>query len=62
MRIESVKLVGREPVYNLEVDEYHNFSVNGGYIVHNCMDAMRYFVSTILGRQVVSVKRRPRGV
>ncbi|MCD7916869.1 MAG: hypothetical protein LUF84_00125 [Clostridiales bacterium] len=28
----------------------------------HCMDAMRYFVSTILGRQVVSVKRRPRGM
>ncbi len=28
----------------------------------HAMDAMRYFVSTILGRQVVSVKRRPRGM
>ncbi|MCD8381527.1 MAG: PBSX family phage terminase large subunit [Clostridiales bacterium] len=28
----------------------------------HCMDAMRYFVSTILGRQIVSVKRRPRGI
>ncbi|MCD8050938.1 MAG: PBSX family phage terminase large subunit [Clostridiales bacterium] len=28
----------------------------------HCMDAMRYFSRTILGRQVVSVKRRPRGL
>lgn len=28
----------------------------------HCMDAVRYFVSTILGRQVVGVGKRPRGV
>ena len=37
---------GTEPVYNLEVADNHNFAVNGGLIVHNCMDAMRYFVKT----------------
>ena len=44
--IKSVKKCGKEPVYNMEVDGYHNFSVNGGIIVHNCMDATRYFVNT----------------
>jgi PBSX family phage terminase large subunit len=37
---------GAEPVYNMEVADNHNFAVNGGLIVHNCMDAMRYFVKT----------------
>lgn len=32
----------------MEVEHHHNFSVNGGLIVHNCMDAIRYFVNTIL--------------
>ncbi|GAA0115724.1 hypothetical protein UT300016_14510 [Clostridium senegalense] len=32
----------------MEVKDHHNFSVNGGLIVHNCMDAMRYFIYTIL--------------
>lgn len=45
--ITVVKPIGRQPVYNMEVDEYHNFSVNGGIIVHNCMDATRYFVKTM---------------
>lgn len=31
----------------MEVDEVHNFSVNGGIIVHNCMDSARYFVQTV---------------
>lgn len=26
----------------MEVDKYHNFAVNGGLIVHNCMDCLRY--------------------
>ncbi len=35
-----------KPVYNLTVDETHNFAVNGGLVTHNC-DAMRYFVQTV---------------
>ena len=38
---------GAEPVYNLEVDDNHNFAINGGLIVHNCMDSARYFVQTM---------------
>lgn len=34
-------------MFNMEVDGNHNFAVNGGMIVHNCMDAMRYFVRTM---------------
>lgn len=37
---------GYADVYNMEVSGTHCFSVNGGIIVHNCMDAMRYFVMT----------------
>ena len=44
--IRSIKKIGREPVYNMEVDDNHNFAINGGLIVHNCMDALRYFVKS----------------
>lgn len=37
---------GCEDVYNMEVSGTHCFAVNGGIIVHNCMDATRYFVKT----------------
>lgn len=40
--VKSVKFVGREDVYNMEVKDHHNFSVNGGLIVHNSIDAIRY--------------------
>lgn len=26
----------------MEVDRQHNFAVNNGVIVHNCIDALRY--------------------
>ena len=37
---------GVADVYNMEVEDNHNFAVNGGIIVHNCMDSTRYFVKT----------------
>lgn len=46
VKISDIRLAGNRPVYNMEVEEYHNFSINGGIIVHNCMDAVRYFVNT----------------
>lgn len=49
-KVNTVKVVGvsldtQEDVYNMTVDDNHNFSVNGGIITHNC-DAMRYMVKT----------------
>ena len=45
--IKSIELDGNEDVYNLEVADNQNFAVNGGLIVHNCMDSARYFVQTM---------------
>ena len=44
--IKAIKKIGTADVYNMEVKDNHNFAINGGLIVHNCMDAMRYFVKT----------------
>lgn len=46
MKIASVVECGEEDVYNMEVADNHNFAINGGVVVHNCMDAMRYWVKT----------------
>lgn len=45
--VSKIEPAGKQPVYNLEVDDYHNFAVNGGVIVHNCMDSLRYFCQTV---------------
>lgn len=44
MKIKSVTKVGVEPVYNMTVDEHHNYMIHGGVILKNC-DALRYFAS-----------------
>lgn len=43
-KIKSIEPIGQENVYNMEVEDHHNYSVNGGLIIHNC-DAIRYFIA-----------------
>lgn len=31
----------------MEVEDNHNYLANGGIVIHNCMDATRYFVNTM---------------
>ena len=38
----KITKIANEDVYNMEVENYHNFAVNGGLVVHNCMDCLRY--------------------
>lgn len=44
--IKGVRKITPEPVYNMEVEDNHNFAVSDGLIVHNCQDCTRYFVQT----------------
>ena len=46
--VAKIEVEPNEDVYNMEVIGTHNFAVNGGVIVHNCMDDVRYFVNTVL--------------
>lgn len=48
VQIAKIEVDNREDVFNMEVADNHNFSVNGGLIVHNCMDETRYFCATTL--------------
>lgn len=45
--VKAIRKIGTADVYNMEVQDNHNFAINGGLIVHNCMDATRYFVRTM---------------
>lgn len=42
MKVKSVEPAGTTDVYNMEVDDTHNFLIQGGVVAHNCMDAWRY--------------------
>ena len=58
-KIKSIKYVGKKPVYNMNVEDLHNFLIQGGIVSHNC-DALRYFcvywinpaVSVKTGKQI----------
>lgn len=47
VRIAKIEKDILDDVYNMEVEDNHNFAINGGLIVHNCMDETRYFVKTM---------------
>ena len=59
MLVKSIKPAGIEPVYNMTVEEYHNYLIHGGVILKNC-DAARYFaVTRTLGAERVDVPEEP---
>lgn len=42
MKIKKITSAGLEPVYNMTVDRFHNYLIDGGTILKNC-DSLRYF-------------------
>lgn len=43
MKVKRITHVGKADVFNMEVDETHDFVIQGGVISHNCADETRYF-------------------
>ena len=43
MRVKSVTYAGKADVFNMEVEDTHDFVIQGGVISHNCADEVRYF-------------------
>ena len=42
VRVSKVEPTGTADVYNMEVEDTHDFAVGNGIIAHNCYDAWRY--------------------
>lgn len=42
MKVKSVTYAGKADVFNMEVEDTHNFVIQGGVISHNCADEVRY--------------------
>ena len=40
-KVKSIERIGKKPVYNLYVEDTHNFLIQGNVVSHNC-DAVRY--------------------
>lgn len=41
----------------MEVERYHNFAVNGGLIVHNCIDSARYALNPEIARRMAETRK-----
>lgn len=42
MKVKSIRPCGSADVFNVEVEDTHDFAVANGVIVHNCYDMLRY--------------------
>ena len=50
VKVSKVEYIGVADVYNMDVAEHENFSVNGGLIVHNSIDTARYSLESDMPR------------
>lgn len=57
MKIKSIRYAGKMDVYNMEVDDTHDFVVQGGVISHNCADETRYMCMT---RPIKPIREAPK--
>lgn len=59
MKIKSIEYAGKEDVYNMEVDDTHDFVIQGGVVSHNCADETRYvFMSRPIAPTVAPIPDR----
>ncbi len=42
MKIVGITYAGKADVYNMEVEDTHDYVVEGGIVAHNCYDSLRY--------------------
>lgn len=43
IKVKSITYAGKADVFNMEVEDTHNFVIQSGVIAHNCADEVRYF-------------------
>lgn len=59
MRIKSIRPAGKADVYNMEVEDTHDFVIQGGVISHNCADEVRYMCMANPMKPVKVKERKP---
>jgi hypothetical protein len=59
MRIKAIRPAGRADVFNMEVEDTHDFVIQGGVISHNCADEARYLCMMNPMKPVRVKERRP---
>lgn len=58
MKVKSVSYAGKADVFNMEVDETHDFVIQGGVISHNCADETRYMCMSRPVKPIVQPQKK----
>lgn len=58
MRIKSIQYAGKMDVFNMEVDDTHDFIVQGGIVSHNCADETRYLCMSRPVKPIREIQKR----
>jgi hypothetical protein len=58
-KIASIEPMGYEDVYDIEVDEYHNFALSSGVFVHNSADMLQLLRRLGFDTSEISVDKTP---
>ena len=56
MKVKCIKPAGYADVYNMEVEDTHDFIIQGGVIAHNCADDWRYMCMSRPVSPIIPVK------
>jgi intein/homing endonuclease len=48
---------GYQDVYNLEVENDHNYTIENGIVTHNCIDSIRYGLERLMKRRVIDYSK-----
>lgn len=56
-KVKSITRINNQPVYNMTVEKYHNYLIQGGVVSKNC-DALRYFCTWWVSPAAASEKNR----
>ena len=54
--VTAIKECGYQDVYNLEVENDHNYTIEGGVVTHNCVDSIRYALERSMKRKGCNYK------
>ena len=58
IKVKSITYAGKADVFNMEVEDTHNFVIQGGVIAHNCVDEIRYMCASIPIKTIIKEEKQ----
>lgn len=58
MKVKNITYAGKADVFNMEVEDTHNFVIQGGVIAHNCYDEIKYLCASRPVKPIIPVEQK----